>query len=61
MKFSDLEIKAVKVIESCESLAQLESAQVYITLFYERTKNLPFFKYLIEKMNERHEEITRGA
>ena len=59
MQFSDLQIKALSVVESCESQDQLNTAQKYIELFYYRTKDLSFFKYLIVKMNEKIEELNK--
>lgn len=52
-----IEEKAVKVVESCTIKEQIPAAQRYIELFFKRTKDLVYFKYLIVKLNEKIEEL----
>lgn len=59
MQFSDIQLKAIRVIESCETLAQLEVSERYIELFFYRTSDLNFFRYLIDKRNEKLEELRK--
>jgi hypothetical protein len=58
MEFSEKQLKAIRVIESCETVEQLETSEKYIELFYYQTKDLDFLRYLIDKRNKRLEEIT---
>jgi hypothetical protein len=59
MEFSEKQLKAIKVIESCETLEQLETSEKYMELFYYQTKDLVFLRYLIDKRNEKLEEISK--
>lgn len=59
MEFSEKQLKAIKVIESCETLEQLETSEKYIELFYYQTNDLEFLRYLIEKRNKKFEEISK--
>ena len=59
MQFSNIQLKAINVISSCETRAQLEVSEKYIELFFNRTRDLNFFRYLIEKINEKLEELSK--
>jgi hypothetical protein len=59
MEFSEKQLKTIKVIESCETLEQLETSEKYIELFYYQTNDLEFLRYLIEKRNKKFEEISK--
>lgn len=59
MEFSEKQLKAIRVIASCETIAQLEVSEKYIELFFQQTNDLEFLRYLIEERNKKFEEISK--
>jgi len=52
MEIGKLEEKAIRVIESCTSASQIDAATQYVELYFKKTGNLPYLRYLITKLAE---------
>ena len=52
MEIGKLEEKAIRVIESCTSASQIDAATRYVELYFKKTGNLPYLRYLITKLDE---------
>jgi hypothetical protein len=50
--------KAVKVIDSCTTDGHVDAAKNYIMLFFKKTKDIVLFKDLLEKLNDKIEQIN---
>lgn len=52
MEIGKIEEKAIRVIESCTNASQIEAATRYVELYFKKTGNLPYLRYLITKLSE---------
>lgn len=52
MEIGKLEEKAIRVVESCTNASQIDAATQYVELYFKKTGNLPYLRYLITKLTE---------
>ena len=52
MEIGKIEEKAIRVIESCTNASQIKAATRYVELYFKKTGNLPYLRYLITKLSE---------
>ena len=50
--------KAIKIIESCTTQAQIDSAQQYVELYMKSTHNIELIRKLVDKLNARILDIS---
>jgi hypothetical protein len=55
---TSLEKKCLAVVNSCTDKKQLDAAQKYIELYFNRTKNIEGFRFLITALNSKIDALT---